>query len=95
MLDADGWFRTGDIVTMAEDGYISVVDRIKEVVIVGGFNVYPSEVEEVLRSHPSVQEAAVVGVPDEDGHDEVVAAVVAAEAQSIDQDAWGPSCVRS
>ncbi|GLY17073.1 long-chain-fatty-acid--CoA ligase [Kineosporia sp. NBRC 101677] len=89
VLDADGWFRTGDIVTMAEDGYISVVDRIKEVVIVGGFNVYPSEVEEVLRSHPSVQEAAVVGVPDEDGHDEVVAAVVAAEGQSIDQDALG------
>ncbi len=83
----DGWFRTGDIVTMSEDGFITVVDRIKEVVIVGGFNVYPSEVEDVLRRHESVQDTAVVGVPDQHGNDEVVAAVVAAEGQRVDQEA--------
>ncbi|GLY29577.1 long-chain-fatty-acid--CoA ligase [Kineosporia sp. NBRC 101731] len=82
VLDEDGWFRTGDIVTMAPDGFLTVVDRIKEVVIVGGFNVYPSEVEEVLRRHPSVADAAVVGLPGEDG-DEVVAAVVPAEGHSV------------
>ncbi|GAB3279884.1 long-chain-fatty-acid--CoA ligase [Kineosporia babensis] len=85
----DGWFRTGDIVTMSEDGFLTVVDRIKEVVIVGGFNVYPSEVEDVLRRHSSVQDAAVVGVPDEHGNDEVVAAVVAAEGEKVDPDALG------
>ncbi|GAB6903116.1 long-chain-fatty-acid--CoA ligase [Kineosporia succinea] len=85
VLDAEGWFRTGDIVTMAPDGFITVVDRIKEVVIVGGFNVYPSEVEEVLRRHPSVKDAAVVGLPSDDG-DEVVAAVVPADGQRVDHE---------
>ncbi|GGD28624.1 long-chain-fatty-acid--CoA ligase [Nocardioides daphniae] len=82
----DGWFRTGDIVTMAEDGFITVVDRIKEVVITGGFNVYPSEVEAVLRRHPSVGDAAVVGVRSSDGAEEVVAAVVPAEGETVDPD---------
>lgn len=86
VLDEDGWFRTGDVVTMSEDGFITVVDRIKEVVIVGGFNVYPSEVEAVLREHPSVEDAAVVGAPDEQGHDEVVAAVVPANGQEVDHE---------
>jgi len=86
VLDQDGWFRTGDVVTMSADGFMSVVDRIKEVVIVGGFNVYPSEVEAVLREHASVQDAAVVGIPDEHGSDEVVAAVVAAHGQQVDQE---------
>ncbi|MBT0771625.1 AMP-binding protein [Kineosporia sp. J2-2] len=87
VLDDEGWFRTGDIVTMAEDGFLTVVDRIKEVVIVGGFNVYPSEVEAVLREHPSVQDTAVVGVPHEHNGDEVVAAVVPAEGQQVDREA--------
>lgn len=74
----DGWFRTGDVVTMAPDGFLTVVDRVKELIITGGFNVYPSEVEAALREHPDVADAAVVGVPDGSGSEQVVAAVVAA-----------------
>jgi len=59
----DGWLYTGDIVRMDEDGYFSVVDRKKEMIIVSGFKVYPREVDEVLYAHPSVLEAAAVGVP--------------------------------
>ncbi|HZD23111.1 MAG TPA: AMP-binding protein, partial [Acidimicrobiia bacterium] len=61
----DGWFRTGDVVRMDQDGYFYIVDRIKEMVIVSGFNVYPTEVEEVLYRHPKVEKAAVIGVPDD------------------------------
>lgn len=82
----DGWFRTGDVVTMESDGFITVVDRIKEVVITGGFNVYPSEVEAVLREHPSVDQAAVVGIPQADGSEQVVAGVVLAGGSTLDQD---------
>ena len=59
----DGWLHTGDIVRMDEDGYFFVVDRMKEMIIVSGFKVYPREVDEVLFSHPAVLEAAAVGVP--------------------------------
>lgn len=79
-----GWFRTGDIVTMASDGFLTVVDRIKEVIITGGFNVYPSEIEAVLRQHASVADAAVVGLHGADGAEEVVAAVVAADGATVD-----------
>jgi long-chain acyl-CoA synthetase len=60
----DGWLVTGDIATMDEDGYFSIVERKKEMIIVSGFNVYPREVEEVLYSHPAVMEAAAIGMPD-------------------------------
>lgn len=60
----DGWLWTGDIARMDEDGYFYIVDRKKDMIIAGGFNIYPREVEEVLFMHPAVQEAAVVGVPD-------------------------------
>ena len=72
----DGWFRTGDVVTMDERGFLTIVDRIKEMIITGGFNVYPSEVEAVLRSHDAVLDVAVVGLPHASGSEEVVAAVV-------------------
>ncbi len=72
----DGWFRTGDIVTMDEHGYITIVDRIKEMIITGGFNVYPSEVEAALRLHDAVDDVAVVGLPHASGSEEVVAAIV-------------------
>ena len=75
----DGWFRTGDIVTMDERGFITIVDRIKEMIITGGFNVYPSEVEAVLRLHDAVHDVAVVGLPHVSGSEEVVAAIVLAE----------------
>ncbi|HSO63837.1 MAG TPA: long-chain-fatty-acid--CoA ligase, partial [Ornithinibacter sp.] len=79
----DGWFRTGDIVTMDERGFLTIVDRIKEIIITGGFNVYPSEVEAVLRSHDGVLDVAVVGLPHASGSEEVVAAVVLAEGVEI------------
>ena len=75
----DGWFRTGDIVTMDEHGFITIVDRIKEMIITGGFNVYPSEVEAVLRQHDAIADAAVVGLPQPGGSEEVVAAIVLVE----------------
>ena len=72
----DGWFRTGDIGTVDEDGFVSIVDRTKDLIIRGGFNVYPREVEEVLARHPAVAQVAVIGVPDEEQGEEVCAVVV-------------------
>ncbi|MFJ6652524.1 long-chain-fatty-acid--CoA ligase [Microbacterium sp. NPDC091313] len=72
----DGWFRTGDIVTIDDGGFVRIVDRIKELIITGGFNVAPTEVETVLRQHPRVADVAVVGLPSAHSGEEVVAAVV-------------------
>ncbi|MRH30333.1 AMP-binding protein [Microbacterium sp. SYP-A9085] len=74
----DGWFRTGDIVTIDDAGFVRIVDRIKELIITGGFNVAPTEVENALRQHPDVDDVAVVGLPSEHSGEEVVAAVVLA-----------------
>jgi long-chain acyl-CoA synthetase len=74
-IDADGWLHTGDIGFRDDEGYYFIVDRKKEMVIRGGFNVYPREIEEVLYQHPAVAEAAVFGVPDATMGEEVVAAV--------------------
>ncbi len=71
----DGWFRTGDIVTVDAGGFVRIVDRIKELIITGGFNVAPTEVEIALRQHPQVDDAAVVGLPSAQSGEEVVAAV--------------------
>jgi long-chain acyl-CoA synthetase len=71
----DGWLYTGDMAKMDEDGYMFIVDRKKDMILVGGYNVYPREVEEVLYKHPAIVEAAVVGSPDEE-HGEVVKAVI-------------------
>ncbi len=71
----DGWFHTGDMATVDDDGYFFIVDRKKELIIRGGYNVYPREIEEVLYEHPAVREAAVVGVPHADLGEEVGAAV--------------------
>ncbi|MGH9026335.1 MAG: AMP-binding protein, partial [Acidimicrobiia bacterium] len=75
-LTADGWLRTGDIAVADESGWLSVVDRAKDLVIVSGFNVFPAEVEEVLLAHPDVAEAAVVGEPDPRTGERLVAFVV-------------------
>jgi long-chain acyl-CoA synthetase len=75
-IDADGWFHTGDLARVDEDGYFFIVDRKKEMIIRGGFNIYPREIEEVLHEHPAVMEAAVVGVPHDELGEEVGAAVV-------------------
>ncbi|MHA6694341.1 long-chain-fatty-acid--CoA ligase [Homoserinimonas sp. A520] len=78
------WFRTGDIVTIDLDGFVRIVDRIKELIITGGFNVSPSEVEEALRTHPDVDDAAVVGLPSEHSGEDVVAAVVLRPGSELD-----------
>ena len=75
----DGWFRTGDLARLDADGYAYIVDRKKDLVIVGGLKVYPREVEEVLYQHPGVAEAAAVGVPDPE-HGEVLRAFVVLKA---------------
>ncbi len=83
----DDWFRTGDIVTIDESGFVRIVDRIKELIITGGFNVAPTEVESVLRQHPSVADVAVVGLPDEHSGEVVVAAVVPTDPSTFDAEA--------
>ena len=79
-----GWLRTGDIVRVSADGFVTIVDRIKELIITGGFNVAPSEVESVLLSHPSVADAAVVGLPSASGGEDVIAVVVLAPGATLD-----------
>ena len=76
VMTEDGFFRTGDIGVMQENGLIKIVDRLKDMILVSGFNVYPNEVEEVIASHPGVLEVAVVGKPDEATGEAVVAYVV-------------------
>ncbi|MBN9176261.1 MAG: AMP-binding protein [Microbacterium sp.] len=83
----DGWFRTGDIVQIDDDGFVRIVDRIKELIITGGFNVAPTEVENALRQYPHVVDAAVVGLPSEHSGEEVVAAVVLDGAADVDVEA--------
>ncbi len=80
-----GWFHTGDIGRMDEDGYFYIVDRVKDMVIRGGFNIYPREVEEVLMSHPQVSLAAVIGVPDEQYGEEIKAFIVPVEGADINE----------
>jgi long-chain acyl-CoA synthetase len=78
-MTSDGFFRTGDVGVMLPDGQIKIVDRLKDMIIVSGFNVYPNEVEEVLVEHPNVREAAVIGRPSMTSGEEVVAFVVPRE----------------
>ncbi|MEA2427609.1 MAG: long-chain acyl-CoA synthetase [Thermoleophilaceae bacterium] len=82
----DGWFHSGDMGKIDEDGYFAIVDRKKEMIIRGGYNVYPREIEEVLYEHPAVQEAAVVAVPDDKMGEEVGAAVVLKQGKDLSED---------
>jgi long-chain acyl-CoA synthetase len=85
-IDADGWFRTGDMARADADGYFFIVDRKKDLIIRGGYNVYPREIEEVLYEHPAVREAAVVAVPDDHLGEEVGAAVALKDGASASPD---------
>ena len=78
-LDADGWLRTGDIAVIDADGFVSIVDRKKDLIIVSGFNVYPNEIEDVVMAHPGVANCAAIGVPDERSGEAVKLFVVARE----------------
>lgn len=81
-----GWFRTGDVAYMDEDGYLFIVDRKKDLIIVSGFNVFPKEVEEAIAQHPKVAECAVVGIPDERSGEAVKALVVLRPGESATED---------
>jgi long-chain acyl-CoA synthetase len=83
---ADGWFATGDVGRLDDDGYLTIVDRIKDVILRGGFNVYPRDVEDVLMTHPAVAMAAVVGRPDERRGEEVIAFVSLANGTEVTPD---------
>jgi long-chain acyl-CoA synthetase len=82
-IDADGWFSTGDMAKVDEDDFYFIVDRKKDLIIRGGYNVYPREVEEVLYEHPAVAEAAVVGVPHDELGEEIAACVALKDGQSV------------
>jgi long-chain acyl-CoA synthetase len=82
----DGWFHSGDMATVDEDGYFFIVDRKKDMIIRGGYNVYPREIEEVLYEHPAVREAAVLGIPHDEYGEEVGAAVALKEGEEVSAD---------
>jgi long-chain acyl-CoA synthetase len=84
-LDADGWLHTGDIARMDDDGYIRIVDRKKDMIIVSGFKVFPNEIETVLTTHSAVVEAGCIGVPDERSGQAVKAFVVVRETLTVEQ----------
>jgi long-chain acyl-CoA synthetase len=82
----DGWFHSGDMATVDEDGYFFIVDRKKDMIIRGGYNVYPREIEEVIYEHPAVREAAVIGVPDDQYGEEVGAAIALKDGAEVSTD---------
>ena len=87
----DGWFRTGDLARVDEDGFYYIVDRSKDMIIRGGYNVYPREIEEVLMTHPDVSLAAVIGVPHESHGEEIKAVVIRNQGAAVTEDelvAW-------
>ena len=91
VMSDDGWFTTGDMGKRDDDGYYFIVDRKKEMIIRGGYNVYPREIEEALYEHPAVAEAACVGTPHPDLGEEVVAAVAlkpGTQADPAELQAW-------
>jgi long-chain acyl-CoA synthetase len=82
----DGWLRTGDMATADDDGYLFLVDRVKDLIIVSGFNVYPAEVEEMLATHPEIAEVAVIGVPHPHTGEAVKAYVVLQSGSALDEE---------
>ncbi|HEX6162589.1 MAG TPA: AMP-binding protein, partial [Vicinamibacterales bacterium] len=91
----DGWLATGDIAKMDEDGYIQIVDRKKDMILVSGFNVYPNEVEAVVAAHPAVADTAVVGVPDDECGEIVVAFVTKKKDAAVTEDEIRQHCKQS
>ncbi len=91
-ISADGWLKSGDLATLAQGGYLKIVGRIKDMLIRGGENIYPVEIENTLLNHPDIADAQVVGVPDVDLGEEIFAFVVASEGKDIDTDALRQWC---
>jgi fatty-acyl-CoA synthase len=86
VLDAEGWLHTGDLATMDADGYVHIVGRKKEMIVRGGFKIYPREVEEFLFTHPGIQNAAVVGIPEPVYGESVWAFVVPKDGAELNPD---------
>jgi fatty-acyl-CoA synthase len=91
-IDGDGWMHTGDLATMDEDGYVNIVGRIKDMVIRGGENVYPREIEEFLYSHPDIADVQVIGVPDERYGEELMAWVIPRAGVTLDSEQLREFC---
>lgn len=91
-IDAEGWMHTGDLATMDAEGYVNIVGRIKDLVIRGGENVYPREIEEFLYRHPAVQDVQVVGVPDQKYGEELCAWIILKPGQTLDEAAVRAFC---
>ncbi len=94
VFDDDGWLRTGDIGVVDDDGFLNLVDRSKDIIIVSGFNVFPAEVETVLAAHPAVVEVGVTGVPHPHTGEAVVAHVVVDDALAVDEQSLIDHCAR-
>ncbi len=84
-IDVDGWLHSGDLGTLAEDGYPQITGRLKDMIIRGGSNIYPREIEDVLSEHPGVAESAVFGIPDPTYGEVVVAAVRSKASAALDE----------
>ena len=91
-IDSDGWMHSGDLATMDEDGYINIVGRIKDMIIRGGENLYPREIEEFLYTHPAIADAQVIGVPDEKYGEELMAWVQLAAGAQLTEDELRQYC---
>jgi fatty-acyl-CoA synthase len=91
-IDPAGWMHTGDLATMDGDGYVNIVGRSKDMIIRGGENIYPREIEEYLYTHPEIKDVQIVGVPDERHGEEIAAFVITRGAGTIDADALREFC---
>lgn len=91
-LSEDGWVRSGDIAVLQHDGFVRIVDRKKDMIVSSGFNIYPNEVEDVLLRHEDIHEAAVIGIPDEDSGESVVAFIVPRNGVNLDAAALKQWC---
>jgi fatty-acyl-CoA synthase len=91
-IDAGRWMHTGDMATMDEEGYVNIVGRIKDMIIRGGENVYPREIEEFLYTHPAIADVQVIGVPDERYGEELMAWVIPREAEALDEESVRAFC---
>lgn len=86
VIDKDGWLHTGDLAVMDENGYFKITGRIKDMIIRGGENIYPKEIEEFLYTHPAVKDVQVIGVPSKQYGEEVMACIILKEGASATED---------
>ncbi|EPC04577.1 AMP-binding protein [Litchfieldella anticariensis FP35 = DSM 16096] len=91
-IDHTGWMHTGDLATMDEDGYVAIVGRIKDMIIRGGENIYPREIEDFLYTHPAISDVQIIGVPDEKYGEEVMAWVKLVEGETLDEESLKAFC---